>query len=192
MGVDPARYGDDSTVIRFRQGRNGRIIPPTTMKGADNMQVANQVAHLINTYNPNAVCIDAGNGTGIIDRLREMGYKVHEVWFGGKSDEQEWANKRTELWDRMRDWLGGGCIDDNKDLVDDLTGPQYRFMGASDKIMLETKEEMKKRGFSSPDHGDALACTFAVKVARSDMNTSRSMRKSPMAKGADYDLFGDN
>ncbi len=129
MGVDPARYGDDSTVIRFRQGRNARIIPPVVLKNADNMRVANECAELINRYNPDAVCIDAGNGTGIIDRLREMNFKIHEVWFGHKSDEPEWANKRTELWDRMRDWLGGGCIDDHKDLVDDLTSPQYRFMG---------------------------------------------------------------
>jgi len=186
MGVDPARYGDDSTVIRFRQGRNARLIAPIVMKGADNMAVANKCAELIQKYNPDAVCIDAGNGTGIIDRLREMKYKVFEVWFGGKSDEQEWANKRTELWDRMRDWLGGGCIDKEQDLIDDLSGPQYKFMGSSDKIMLETKEEMKRRGFSSPDHGDALACTFAVKVARQDFKTRRGGR-STRARGMDFD-----
>jgi hypothetical protein len=185
MGVDPARYGDDSTVIRFRRGRDARSIPPVVMKGADNMAVANKCAELIQKLNPDAVCIDAGSGSGIIDRLREMKYKIHEVPFGGKADEEEWANKRTELWARMRDWLGGGCIDNHSDLVDDLTGPQYKFMGSSDKIILEPKEEMKRRGYSSPDHADALACTFAIKVARLDL---RSRRKTP-TQDVDYNVL---
>jgi hypothetical protein len=121
MGVDPARFGDDSTVIRFRQGRDGRSIPAIKLKGADNMAVANECARLIDQYEPDAVCIDAGNGTGIIDRLRERKYKVHEVWFGSKAESQEWADKRTEMWARMRDWLGGGCIDNDPDLSDELT-----------------------------------------------------------------------
>lgn len=191
MGVDPARYGDDSTVIRFRQGRNARIIKPIILKHADNMAVANTCADLIQRYNPDAVCIDAGNGTGIIDRLREMRFKVHEVWFGAKAEKEEWANKRTELWADMKSWLGGACIDNLQELLDDLTGPQYKFMGSSDKIMLETKEDMKKRGHASPDHADALACTFAVKIARRDLKTSNFAGKGRIAKGMDYKIFGD-
>lgn len=190
MGVDPARFGDDSTVIRFRQGRNARVIPPVKLKNADNMVVANKCAELINKYNPDAVCIDAGNGTGIIDRLRERGYKVHEVWFGGKSEEEEWANKRTHLWAMMREWLNGGCIDADSDLIDDLSGPEYKFMGGSDKLRLETKEEMKSRGLASPDNADALACTFAVKVPRRDTRSSRgASRTVKQARDVDYNIF---
>lgn len=190
MGVDPARFGDDSTVIRFRRGRDARSIAPVTLKGADNMEVANKCAELIQKYNPDAVCIDAGNGTGIIDRLKEMGYKVHEVWFGSKSEDQEWANKRTELWARVREWLSGGCIDDSQELADDLAGPEYKFRGTSDSIMLESKDSMKSRGLASPDHADALACTFAVKVARKDLSVFRNRNRQRMASGTDYDIFG--
>ena len=189
MGVDPARYGDDSTVIRFRQGRNARVLPPIVMKHMDNMEVANKCAYLIQKYNPDAVCIDAGNGTGIIDRLREMKYQVYDVWFGAKSEDTEWANKRTELWAKMRDWLKGACIDNSQDLTDDLTGPQYQFMAGSDKLRLESKEDMKKRGLASPDHGDALACTFAVQVARKDLLTARGRKASRQAKDVDYNIF---
>lgn len=192
MGVDPARFGDDSTVIRFRQGRDARSIPPVVMKGMDNMQVAYKCAELITKFNPDAVCIDAGNGTGIIDRLKDMKYQVHEVWFGSKADEPEWANKRTELWARLRTWLGGGCIDNLTELSDDLAGPEYHFQGASDRIMLESKEKMKSRGLSSPDHGDALACTFAVKIARKDRTASKLNRsRGAVASGMDYSIFGD-
>lgn len=189
MGVDPARYGDDSTIIRFRQGRDARSIPYVKMKGADNMQVANEVAHLAEKYNPDGICIDAGNGTGIIDRLREMGFKVHEVWFGGGSPEPEWANFRTYMWAKVRDWLGGGCIDRDPFLADDLAGPEYRFQKSSDKLVLESKEEMKRRGLASPDHGDALACTFAVKIASKALNTSKTGRKTRVAKDIDWSPF---
>jgi hypothetical protein len=191
MGVDPARFGDDKTVIKFRRGRDARDVPPTVkLKGADNMQVANACADLIDRFNPDAICVDAGNGTGIIDRLKERGYKVHEVWFGSKSEEPEWADKRTELWARMREWLGGGCLPiDDRDLADDLSGPEYGFVGAGDKTKLESKEQMKSRGLASPDTADALACTFAIKIARKDAATSRNARRVRVARDVDYRMF---
>jgi hypothetical protein len=190
MGVDPARFGDDSTVITFRQGRNYRDVPKTVkLKGKDNMEVANMCAGLIRQYNPDAVCIDAGNGTGIIDRLREMKFKVHEVWFGSKPTEEQWADKRTELWANMREWLGGACIPPDSDLIDDMAGPQYKFVGAGDKIRLESKEEMKKRGLASPDHADALACTFAIKVARKDFHAYSQKSRPRVVRDVDYKIF---
>lgn len=191
MGVDVARYGDDSTVIRFRQGRDARSIPPAIFKERDNMWVANEIARLMDKMKPDAVNIDAGNGTGVIDRLREMGYRVTEVWFGGSSTSKEWANKRTEMWADMRDWLGGGCIDTSAALFRDLTAPEYDYFGkAQDSVMLEAKESMKGRGLPSPDDGDALALTFAGRVARRDAKASKYGRRSAVAAGVDYPLFG--
>lgn len=196
MGVDPARFGADSTVISFRRGRNAREIPFISMKGKDNMFVAHRCAELIEKYSPDAVCVDAGNGTGIIDRLREMGFKVNEVWFGSKSEDEAYANKRTELWGRMREWLGGGCLPKMGDvgyseIKDDLAGPEYGFQKNGDKIALESKEAMKSRGLSSPDFADALACTFAVKVARRDSKLLRSGKrgKAKIAQGADESIY---
>lgn len=190
MGIDIARFGNDQSVIAFRQGRDARSIKAIKLTQKDNMEVANTVAYYIDKYNPQAVCIDAGNGTGVIDRLREMGYKVSEVWFGSKSEKEEFGNKRTEIWGSMRDWLRGGCIPNDGDLIDDLAGPQYKFRGSSDKIILESKEEMKKRGIASPDFGDALACTFAVRVARLDKKHSRGNARRSFATNIDYDIFG--
>lgn len=191
MGVDPARKGSDETVIRFRQGRNARVIPPLVLKGKDNMEVANFCADLINRYNPDAVCVDAGNGTGIIDRLRERGFKIHEVWFGAASIKPQWGNKRTELWAEMRDWLSGACIDNNQDLIDDLTNPFYQHQKNTDKIILEPKDDMRSRGLNSPDNGDALACTFAVKVAHRNTTVSRGgHKKARVAQDVDYNIFG--
>jgi len=190
MGVDPARFGDDSTVIRFRQGRDAKSIPPIKLKGADNMHVANVCADVIQKYNPDAVCIDAGNGTGIIDRLRELKYKVHEVWFGSKSPDPQWANLRTYMWAKMREWLKGGMIDADPELMDDLASPEYKFLGASDKQTLESKDQLKARGFASPDNADALACTFSVNVAHRDIRASRfAERNDRVARDIDYKIF---
>lgn len=191
MGIDIARFGDDKSVFRWRQGRDAKSIPAFELKSMDNMQVANFAAEWIDKTKPDAVCIDAGNGTGVIDRLRERGYKVHEVWFGSAEKDSEWGNTRTAMWDRMRDWLGGGSIDGNQELTDDLTGPMYDFIKGGDKKILEPKEHMKKRGIASPDHGDALALTFAVKVSRRDTPTSRNNpNRQRVAKDLDYDILG--
>lgn len=189
MGVDVARYGDDASVIRFRRGRDARSIPPIIFKNIDNMQLSYRCAEAIAKYNPDAVAIDAGNGTGVIDRLKELGHRVHEVWFGSKSSEPEYANKRTEMWGRMREWLNGGCIDTHQELIDDLAGPEYKFAKSGDAILLESKEQMKSRGLHSPDHGDALALTFAVNVARKDIPVSANRVRNTLARNVDYAIF---
>lgn len=189
FGVDVARFGDDTTVIAFRRGRDATQTDWVKLKSKDNMEVANEIAFWINELDPDAVNIDAGNGTGVIDRLREMGYKVNEVWFGSKPTEPEYADLRTEMWGKMRDWLRGAVIPADKDLVADLVGPEYEF-DKQDRIKLESKEKMKKRGIQSPDAGDALACTFAVHVARKDKKTYRRKKSGRVVKGTDYAIFG--
>jgi hypothetical protein len=65
----------------------------------------------------------------------------------------------------MRDWLqAGGAIDTSPELETDLTGPGY-FHDLHDRLLLESKEDMKARGLASPDYADALACTFDRMVA---------------------------
>lgn len=191
MGVDPARFGNDSSVIRFRRGRDARSIPPIKVKNVDNMRFADICAHAITKFNPDAIAIDAGGGTGVIDRLRQMGYVVREVWFGEAPNSPEYADRRTELWDKMKEWLEHAMIDDDGDLKKDLSAPQYGFVGSGDKKKLESKDDMRKRGFASPDNGDALALTFAVNPASPGLKTgSKSPSRNRKAKGRDYRVLG--
>ena len=79
-------------------------------------------------------------------------------------------------------------IDSDPRLYTDLTAPEYDFFGkAKDSVNLESKESMKSRGLNSPDDGDALALTFAERVARRDqpLNTGRSR----VAEGVDYPVI---
>jgi hypothetical protein len=187
MGVDVARFGSDSTVIRFRRGRDARSIPPVKIRNADNMAVVKIIAREIDFHQPDAVCIDA-SATGVIDRLRELRYVVHAVDFGGKAEDDTYANIRTEIWARVRDWLPDGAIDDDHDLVEDLATPSYKYQANSDRLMLERKDEIRKRGFRSPDDGDALALTFAVRVPRRDMRGVHGRRRARIADGVGDDI----
>ena len=193
LGVDIARQGDDESVFRFRRGRDARTIPAIRHKNRDNMFIANELAKVIDHYKPDAVNIDMGGGAGVIDRLREMGYKVFEVKFGDTSSSPEWAFKRTEMWADMRDWLGGGGIDLDPRLFGDLTAPECKPYGkAGDQTILQSKEEMRGLGYRSPDDGDALAMTFARKVARKDFTGSRSHNRVRQARDLDYNVFTVN
>jgi hypothetical protein len=170
IGVDVARFGGDNSVIRTRIGRDGASIKPKRYNGLNTMQLAARVAehinHLRDHYGLKSVTfVDGGGiGAGVVDRLRQLGYEVVEVQFGGKpNDERKYKNKRAEMWGAVKDWLPGGILDKDEQLATDLTAVEYGFT-PSDQILLERKEDMKKRGLASPDDGDALALTFAQPV----------------------------
>lgn len=198
MGVDVARYGDDQTVIWIRRGRDARTYPPIRIRGQDTMTVAARVAELNNQYKPDAIFIDEGGvGAGVVDRCRFLKLPVVGVHFGAKADSSVetsegrvgYANKRAEMWGVMRDWLNGGMIPDDPEILADLTGVEYGYTmkEGRDCIILEKKEDMKKRGLASPDNADALALTFAYPVAKSDHSFSLSRRH---AFQSDYNPFG--
>ncbi|WP_416899595.1 MAG: terminase [Minwuia sp.] len=161
MGVDVARFGDDQSVILLRRGNllAGEI---QRFRGLDLMQLAARTAERITELHPDAVFVDgAGIGGGVIDRLRHLGHRVHDV-NGGEAARRrrDYVNRRAEMWARMRHWLKDGAIPDDPALAADLAGPEYGF-DAKGRIQLERKEDMKRRGLASPDAADALALTFA-------------------------------
>lgn len=162
IGVDPARFGSDRSVVFKRQGLYAH--QPLVYRGLDNMALADKVAQEIERFKPDAVFIDAGNGAGVIDRLRQLHHDVIEVPFSGAPSQPRYLNKRAEMWFELREWLrAGGVIPDVAELKQDLAAPTYKFTPA-DKIQLESKDDIKARGLPSPDLGDALALTFAFPV----------------------------
>lgn len=168
LGVDVARFGSDSSVIFRRQGLVA--FDPIIIRQFDSMALADRVAREIETHHPDAVFIDAGGGQGVIDRLRQLGYSVVEVPFGGQANRADlYANRRMEMWSEMRDWLrAGGAIPANTTLQADLSAPTYGFQPSGKKI-LEAKDKLKERIGRSPDLADALALTFASPVRAKTM-----------------------
>lgn len=174
MGVDVARFGEDQQVIAFRRGLDARTLPMLKSRGLDLWTFAGRVAEQAMLHGARAIFVDEGGmGAGVVDMLRTMlrGYLVIGVNFGGKADRYMMggdlplvADKAAEMWASMRLWLKLGAIANDPELKAELIGRQYSFDTHS-AIRLERKEDMKKRGLSSPDVADALALTFAQPVA---------------------------
>jgi hypothetical protein len=172
IGVDPARFGADATVIAIRQGRD--ILELRRHRGADTMEVAGHVIDAIEQFQPALVCIDEGGlGAGVVDRLKEQRYKIRGVNFGNKAKNQTmWGNKRAEMWGAMRDWLRTGHIPTDRFLKTDLISPKTK-PDSRGTLFLESKKDMKSRGLASPDAADAIAVTFAFPVASTDPRLTR-------------------
>ena len=181
MGVDLARQGVDQSVIRFRRGLDARSIPALKFRIPDLMLVASRIMEQVNSHSPDAVFVDGtGMGWGVVDRLNQLGCpNVIGVNFGGRAERTDggeaaarYANKRAEMWGFMKEWVRSGCLPDDADLVADLGNVEYGYDG-SDALLLERKDDMRRRGLASPDDGDALALTFAYPVAKKDWAEER-------------------
>jgi hypothetical protein len=179
LSVDVARFGDDQTIIGYRQGLRARTLDK--IRGWDTIQVGRQVIMRIIEELPRSCVIDGdGIGGGVTDYVRTYLPQVWKErfnadlpsWFrleefhGGSTpvDGFMYFNRRAEVWGNMRDWLVTGQIPDDAELEADLTGPEY-FHSNKNQIQLEKKDDMKSRGLSSPDCGDMLAMTFGVTPA---------------------------
>jgi len=184
-GLDVARMGDDESVLQPRRGRDARTIPALHWRNRDTVDLAGDVAKWCVDFQPEALFIDMGNtGAGVYDLLTRMVNtqvtRLIPVDFGGAGGTTNMngvvarvANKRADMWVKMREWLSVGAIENDPNLETDLTGVQYGFKGADgSEILLESKKAMKARGVASPDWGDALALTFAYPVAARTVHTA--------------------
>lgn len=181
LGVDPARFGSDASVIIKRRGL--QLYDPVMFNGMDNMALADQVAYHIDTWKPDAVFIDAGAGSGVIDRLRQMSHTVIEVNFGGKPSNTRYKNKKAEMCFGMKEWIAsGGAIPNHARLKQDMATPCYWYDLAG-KICIEDKAAIKARGLPSTDYLDASILTFASAVNK------KSVEPVVAHKAAVYDPF---
>jgi hypothetical protein len=180
MGVDLARGGSDRIVIAFRRGLDARSIPWRMIPGEkarDSTIVVAELGDIIRQYWPDVVYIDETGGSiggPMGDQLRNLvqnwpdkgrGVRIIGVQFGGESWDAYCENMRACIWSRMRSWLADGAVPRSPDLEQDLTQVGYGAGKKSGKLILESKESMKKRGLRSPDEGDALALTFSGKAS---------------------------
>ena len=190
LGIDPARFGDDRSVVFRRQGKQG--FKPIVYRGIDNMDLAARVANLIEEHNPDAVFCDAGAGSGVIDRLRQLSYDVIEIPFGGKATKPEqYINRRTEMWWLMKQWIEeGGAIPNDTALKQELATPIYWYDNVGRRV-LESKDQIKKRlqGAGSPDLADALALTFALPVAKKEMEDIYIKRRKVATQKEEYEPY---
>lgn len=161
LGVDVARYGLDRTVIYVRRGgvlrlhgeyaqqptteTTGRVIAAKAETGADEIRVDG-----------------VGVGAGVVDQLTEQGHGVLDMQAGGKArDPERFANARAEWAWAMRQRLEDGDLDldpADDDLAAQLGSLKYKY-DSRGRILIESKDDMRKRGLPSPDRADAAILT---------------------------------
>jgi len=169
-GLDVARFGTDKTALCKRQGPVVSEI--MAWQGLDLMQTVGRVVAeyeaLPPSRQPKQILVDSiGVGSGVVDRLRELGLPVRGVNVAeAPSMGDTYLNLRSELWFKTKAWLEDrSCkLPKNEKLIAELSSIRYSFT-SSGKMKAESKDEMRKRGLTSPDLADALCLTMASDAA---------------------------
>jgi hypothetical protein len=171
-GVDVARFGDDRTALAKRQAN--RLLEPIKHWNSTDLMVTTGMikAEYEGTpydMRPREILIDAiGLGAGVYDRCKELGLPVRAINIGEAAATRENCMRlRDELWFKGREWFQDKLCSIPQDdaLIAELTAPTYTF-SSSGKMIVERKEDMKKRGMRSPDLADAFLLTFAAHERR--------------------------
>jgi hypothetical protein len=188
LAVDPARFGDDFSVITLRQGL--KVHWQVSMSGFDGPDLAGRVFEFLrgDPDRPRherhdasgAACVvyDAiGNGADFDSALRRIPNLttalIPTMWGQPAKDDKHYFNQRSEAWGKMRDFLEHGEIPDDDDLSDQLTSLDYGYDGAF-RIQLQSKKDMKKNGGKSPDKADSLALSFIPELIDRKMVTAKA------------------
>ena len=186
LGVDVARFGDDSTVLFPRVG--AAALPYHKYHRKSTMETAGLVIQLCMKYLEDkdvfaniVQCTvrvdDTGVGGGVTDRLREvveeqgLPITVQPVNNGAAATDAHYFNLGAQIWGGIKELLeqtmSGNLqgqppeiyLPHDDALVKQLIARRYH-MTSRGKIQLESKQDTKKRGLESPDIADALTLTF--------------------------------
>jgi hypothetical protein len=172
LAVDVARFGSDQSVILCRRGQ--RVEELKAFRGLDTMQLAGRVAAAIQELQPRQVYIDeVGVGAGVVDRLREQGYRVKGINVARTATQSTiFANLRAEGYWKLREMFSAGLITippDNQ-LMGELAATRYSYDSLG-RVIMESKDDMRGRGLPSPDRADALMMAFLEPAARARLWT---------------------
>lgn len=167
IGVDPAYTGNDRTAIIRRRGRVAFGLK--TYLGISNMELAGVIHNIITEENPDKVFIDFGMGTGVYDRLCELGHKKILVLVNSACtalNDERYTNKRAEMWAIGKQWLEEGAqVPDSEELHSDLSSCKRANPDSRGRLKIESKADQRSRGVRSSDTADALLLTFALPVS---------------------------
>jgi hypothetical protein len=164
LGVDIARFGADKSVVY--KNENGAVRFVTSWEHTPVTESAERVHRAAVDVNATEVRIDgSGIGGGVIDILmqrEDVTYTIIDMNPNGQSPERKkWHNARAWWWDKFRLDLRQQNLDLDPDdenyerLTDELQSVEYKFNSQSGGLLVESKDDMKKRGQKSPDFADA-------------------------------------
>jgi hypothetical protein len=163
--------GDLSTIALVVDNRivsEIRAIPKALDPSVATMELAGQVLGLCNAYTPRWVVGDViGLGAGVVQRLRELGVGVIGFNAGegtavtDKSGEQGFMNWRAAGWWLLRELLEPEsaiqlALPQDDELLGDLAAPRIKRRDSNNRIVIEAKDDIRKRIGRSTDRADAV------------------------------------
>jgi len=182
MGVDVARFGVDENVVYENWG--GYVKHPHTWSGLSTVDTANKIWSIVTDAVAEAkkhkkqirvrLLIDEGGiGGGVVDQLRDSilptvnapWFELVPIQFGGSpSNGIRFVNKRAEMYYTAKDTIKTVAVAPDDRLDRELLEHKYR-IDNSGRIVIESKDSIKKRLGRSPDRADA----FVMAIYRGEL-----------------------
>lgn len=181
IGCDVARFGDDKTCIGYRINEVVQIYKK--YNGKDTTWTTGTIARLYKELKQRfqfkgqiGVKVDDGGvGGGVVDQLRNLRRSEPAVFgdmvilpvnFGVPIKHRHYADSTTYMMGVVRDLIAPYddlghphtpeiILPDDSDLIGQLSCRKFEF-GSNAKQKVESKQDMKDRGLSSPDEGDCI------------------------------------
>lgn len=172
-GYDHAEGGDRCALAKRRGA--AQLEPVKAWREKDPQKsceiIANEFESTPREFRPSRINVDASViGAEAVRRLRKLRVpNVHAVLIGLPASNKRYADVRTWLAFRAREWMreGGRLHEDDRDLQSEMTGQTYA-RTAANKLKLSVKEDDFE---VSPDIWDAGMMIFAVdKMALSEVD----------------------
>jgi hypothetical protein len=163
LGIDPAAGGDKSSIV-LKSEMCQQIL--FNQKTKDIMSMVPVVVGISQTYGSiKMAMIDrTGVGEGLFRRLKELesklGFKVRGVAYAeGASQKDIFENMKAELYWKERDWIlhGGKLLRD--DGWNEFSTVKFK-RTSDNKVKIQSKDELRRRGFKSPNCVDAAVLTM--------------------------------
>ena len=195
LGVDVARMGKDATAVYINTAGHVRLVE--TWSKALTTETSSRIHRIAQETGAEEVRVDSiGVGAGVADQLEIMEgrtYTLVRMDSGASSPNRlQWHNARAFWWDTVRSKLRLGEIDldpGDETVQDELMTPLYTFNKQTGGLVIESKDDMRKRGVNSPDLADAFVFA-ATDLTPDDSNPLATMQKGQRIYGEPADILG--
>lgn len=209
LGVDVARFGADKTVVASFSGITAQV--EESWSGTDTVSSAHKVLQIAERLKQERkapwveIRVDAvGLGAGVVDTLNARAVLLPEPWYsvyemhGSASPPADvggsvygFYNARAYWFEQLRQKMRNGSvklIDPEELISDDLKMVFYSIKNG--RLLIASKEEMKKEYGRSPDFADAVAYAVAPVadgLRRGDvLSESAETMASALTEDSDY------
>ena len=172
VGADPSQGKHDPAAFAYKRGF--KIPEVEEFKDMDEFGFIGHVIRLVEEgYQgiiPTRINIDAtGFGATIVKVLHDKGQKYRDIVHGYHMQQrstypQEYHNKRAECWGELKKAITNQRdlfdLPDDEGLMIELTCI-HKKTDTAGRLLMEDKDDLKARGYDSPNKGDACSLLFA-------------------------------